>query len=203
LTGELIRRWPWLPALLVVPVFVGIAWGGAQVGSAIGAVIVAVILVVTVRSARNEPIEVAQPGPGVPGGILVIALVAIEDPRTAGIVAAIGDPSRPEAGEEGLLVLAPARTSRLDRWADDIEGARFESQRVLTVSLATMAAAGLPAEGRVGDGDVVQATEDVLRSYAATEVAIVARPGDSERQIRELERRLPVKLRRVEAAKSD
>jgi hypothetical protein len=199
LTGELIRRWPWLPALLVVPVFIGIAWGGAQVGSAIGAVIVAVILIVTVRSARNEPISVAEPGPDVPGGILVIALVAIEDPRTAGIVAAIGEPSRPEAGEEGLLVLAPARTSRLDRWADDIEGARFESQRVLTVSLATMAAAGLPAEGRVGDGDMVLATEDALRVYAATEVVVVSREGELEKEIDRLERRLPLPVRRVTA----
>jgi hypothetical protein len=199
LNGELIRRYPWLPALLVVPVFVGIGLGGAQVGSAIGALIVAAIIVLVVRSARNEPIAVAAPGPGVAEGILVVALVAIEDPRTAGIVAAIGDPSRPEAGEEGMLVLAPARTSRFERWGDDIERARFESQRVLTVSLATMAAAGLRAEGRVGDGDMVIATEDALRVYAATEVVVVAREGELRKEIDRLERRLPVPVRRVVA----
>jgi hypothetical protein len=199
LNGELIRRYPWLPALLVVPVFVGIGLGGAQVGSAIGALIVAVIIVLVVRGARNEPIAVAAPGPGVAEGILVVAHVAIEDPRTAGIVAAIGDPSRPEAGEEGMLVLAPARTSRLERWGDDIERARFESQRVLTVSLATMAAAGLRAEGRVGDGDMVIATEDALRVYAATEVVVVAREGELRKEIDRLERRLPVPVRRVVA----
>jgi hypothetical protein len=199
LNGELIRRYPWLPALLVVPVFVGIGLAGAQVGSAIGALIVALVLVLVVRGARNEPIEVAAPGPDVPEGILVVALVAIEDPRTAGIVAAIGDPSRPEAGEEGMLVLAPARTSRLERWGDDIERARFESQRVLTVSLATMAAAGLRAEGRVGDGDMVVATEDALRVYAATEVVVVARDGELKKEIDRLERRLPVPVRRVTA----
>jgi hypothetical protein len=197
--SDLISRYPWLPALMVVPVFVGIALAGAQVGSAIGALVVAVIVVVAVRSGGQGPIEVAEPRPGVPAGILVVAARAIEDPRTAGIVAAIGDPSRPEAGDEGLLVIAPARTSRLDRWADDIEGARFESQRVLTVSLATMAAAGLPAEGRVGDGDMALAVEDALRSYAASEVVVVAREGELAKDVARLERRLPIAVRRVTA----
>ncbi len=197
--SELIRRYPWLPALLVAPIFVGIAIAGAQLGSALGALIVAVIIVFAVRAGGDGPIEVAEPGPETPGGVLVLATAAIEDPRTAGIVAAISDPSRPEAGEGGLLVLAPARSSRLDRWADDLEGARFESQRVLTVSLATMAAAGIDAEGRVGDGDMVLATEDALRSYAATEVVVVAREGELEKEIGKLEARLPVPLRRVGA----
>lgn len=197
--GELVRRHPWLPALLVVPIFAGIAIAGAQLGSALGALVAAAIVVFAVRASGDGPIEVAAPAPGAPGGVLVLAMTAIEDPRTAGIVAAIGDPSRPEAGEEGLLVLAPARSSRLDRWADDIEGARFESQRVLTVSLATMAAAGIRAEGRVGDGDMVLATEDALRTYAATEVVVVARPGEYEKEIAKLERRLPLPLRRIEA----
>lgn len=199
MTGDLIRRYPWLPALLVVPIFVGIAVAGAQLGSALGALVAAAIIVFAVRAGGDGAIEVAEPAEGTPGGVLVLATVAIEDPRTAGIVAAIGDPSRPEAGEEGLLVLAPAHSSRLDRWADDIEDARFESQRVLTVSLATMAAAGIRAEGRVGDGDMVLATEDALRVYAATEVVVVAREGQFEKEIAKLERRLPVPLRRVEA----
>jgi hypothetical protein len=189
--------------LAIVPMFVGFVFFGAQAGVLIAGVTLAAIVVFAVADRNDDTLEIAAPGPDVPGGVLVVLLAPIEDPGTAGVVAAIGDPSRPEAGDRGLLALAPARGRLIDRWTDDLEGARFESQRTLTVSLATMAAAGIAAEGRVGDGDVVQATEDVLRSYAATEVAIVARRGDSERQIRELERRLPVKLRRVEAATSD
>ena len=124
-------------------------------------------------------------------------LAPIEDPPVAGVVAAIGDPIRPEVGHAGLLVLAPARSKLVDRWTDDLEPARFESQRVLTVTLATLAAAGIRADGRVGDGDVVQATEDALRSFAATEVVVVSRPGEFEREIAKLERRLDRKLRRV------
>jgi hypothetical protein len=95
-------------------------------------------------------------------------------------------------------VIAPARSSRLDRWADDIERARFDAQRSLTVSLASLAAAGVQAEGRVGDGDALRAAEDALRSYAASEVIVVARPGTEERALAELERRLPRPLRRIE-----
>jgi hypothetical protein len=199
LSGDFLRGRPWLPALLIVPIFIGIALFGAQAVSAGGAILVAAVVILAVRSGGDGPIEVAERGPDVPCGILVIVTAAIEDPRTAGIVAAIGDPSRKEAGEDGLLVLAPARSSRLQRWADDLEQARFESQRVLTVSLATMAAAGIPAEGRVGDWDVVLAAEDTLRTYAATEVVVVAREGEFERETAKLERRLPVPLRRVTA----
>lgn len=187
-----------MPALAIVPMFVGFVFFGIEVGVLIAGLTLAAIIAVAVADRDDGSFEIAAPGPDTPGGVLVVVLAAIEDPRTAGVVAAIGDPSRPEAGDRGLLVLAPARSRLLDRWTDDLEQARFESQRILTVSLATMAAAGIPAEGRVGDGDVVQATEDVLRTYAATEVVAVARSGEYERQIRELERRLGVRLHRVE-----
>lgn len=199
MSGDFLRGRPWLPALLIVPMFAGFALGGVQIGTAIGGVTLVGIVYFAVRAESEGPIEVAEAGPEVPGGVLVIATTAIEDPRTAGIVAAIGDPSRPEAGEEGLLVLSPARSTRLDRWADDLERARFESQRVLAVSLATMAAAGIRAEGRVGDGDLVRAAEDTLRSYAASEVVVVARESTFEREIATLERRLKRPVRRVVA----
>jgi hypothetical protein len=189
-----------VPALAIVPMFVGFVFFGVQAGVLIAGVTLAAIIAVAVADRDDGTLEVAAPGPGVPGGVLVLLLAPIEDPRTAGVVAAIGDPSRPEAGDRGLLVLAPARSRLIDRWTDDLEPARFESQRILTVSMATMAAAGIAAEGRVGDGDVVQATEDVLRTYAATEVVVVARGGEYERQIRELDDRLEVTLRRVVAA---
>ena len=115
-----------------------------------------------------------SPAPGVPGGLLVLASTAIEDPRDGRPRRRDGRSLARAGGRRGVLVLSPARSSRLDRWADDLERARFESQRVLTVSVATLAAAGIEAEGRVGDGDPLQAAEDTLRSYAATEVVVVA-----------------------------
>lgn len=201
MNGRLFGGRPWMPALVVLPMFAGFAFLGVQGGTAIGALTLAVVIVLAVRAETDAPIEVVEPGEGVLGGILVIAASPIEDPGTAAIVAAIADPSRPEAAE-GVLVLSPARSTRLDRWADDLERARFESQRVLTVSLATMAAAGIRAEGRVGDGDLIQAVEDTLRSYAASEVVLVAERGGSEQEAAVLERRLEVPLRRVGAPDS-
>ena len=177
--------------------FAGFALFGVEVGVAMAGLTLAAIVVAAALDKNDGTIEIATPGPGVPSGVLVVILAAIEEPRVAGVVAAIGDPSRPQSGDRGPLLVAPARSGLLDRWTGDLDRARFESQRLLTVSLATMAAAGIRAEGRVGDGDVVQATEDALRAYAATEVVVVAGSGEFERQITELERRLDRKLHRV------
>ncbi|MCB0874650.1 MAG: hypothetical protein R2718_06125 [Solirubrobacterales bacterium] len=191
-------RWrPLVPALSIVPMFAAFILFGTEAAVLVAGLTLAAIIAVAVADRDDGAFEVATPGAGVPGGVLVIVLAPIEDPRTAGVLAAIGDPSRPEAGDRGLLLLAPARSRAIDRWTDDLESARYESQRVLTVSMATMAAAGVEAEGRVGDGDVVQAAEDVLRSYAATEVVVVARAREFERPIAELERRLDRPLRRI------
>ncbi|MCO5328331.1 MAG: hypothetical protein M9964_14955 [Solirubrobacterales bacterium] len=129
------------------------------------------------------------------GGVLVVLLAPIDDPPVAG-KAAITDPSRREAGEP--LLLAPTRIGRLDRFFGDIEAARFESQRVLAVSVATLAAAGIEVEGRVGDDDVVLAAEDTLRTYAATEVVVFAPGEDDDGAIAKLERRLGIPLRRID-----
>src|SRR5262245_38164877 len=114
--------------------FIGFGFFGEQVGTIIGAVTISLVIVWAVRQENDDPIEIAEPGPDVKSGILVVVLAAIEEPRVAGVLAAIGDPSRAAAGESGLLVLAPAQISRMDRWTGDLEAARFESQRVLTVS---------------------------------------------------------------------
>jgi hypothetical protein len=190
----------WLLGLLIVPILAGFLLLDGGVGMMLGAATVGALLIVAARAKHDEPIEVAEPGEGVPEGLLLLALTPIEDPRTASIVAAMADPSREEAGGREMLVVSPARSRRLDRWTDDLDRARFESQRSLAVSLASLAAAGVAATGRVGDGDPLQAAEDILRSFAATEVLVVAGDGESDRQIVELERRLDRPLRRVISA---
>ena len=50
------------------------------------------------------------------------------------------------------------------------------------MTVAALAKAGIVAEARVGDEDVVQAVEDQLQSYPATEVVLVsARPRTAGR----------------------
>ena len=190
----------WLAGLLIVPSLAGFLFLDAGVGMIMGVATAASIIVIAARSKVDEPVDVANPGPGVPGGFLILAVDPVDDVRTAGIIAAIADPLRGRT--EAVLVVAPAQSGILARWTDDLEGARFESQRHLAVSIATLAAAGVEAEGRVGDGDPLRAAEDALRSFAATEVIVVAATGSSEREIGELERRLDRPLRRVIPAAS-
>ena len=78
-----------------------------------------------------------------------------------------------------VLVLAPARIRFLDRWASDVRPAREEAQRNLVATVAALAKAGVEAEARVGDEDVVQAVEDQLQTYPATDVVLVS-GGDGE-----------------------
>ena len=78
-----------------------------------------------------------------------------------------------------VLVLAPARIGFLDRWASDLEGARRQAQRSLVITVASLAKAGVAAEARVGDEDLVQAVEDAVGEYSATEVILVT-AGDEE-----------------------
>lgn len=189
----------WLLGLLIVPSLVGYILLDAGVGLLLGLATSATLLIIAARARPDGPIEIAASGPAVRGGLLVIVLAPIEEPHAAAVLAEIADPARDVGGDRGLLLLAPERIGTLDRWAGDVERARFESQRVLAVSIATLAAAGIEAEGTVGDGDPVQAAEDALRTFAAVEVVIVAEPGDHEKAVATLQRRLPVPLRRVGA----
>lgn len=195
--SELVGGRTWIVGLLILPPLLGFILFDAGVGLLMGLATAGAVVAIAVRARPDVKIEVAKPGPGVSGGVLVVLLEAIEEPRAAGVLAAIGDPSREESGEEGLLLLAPVKIGHLSLWVGDIQRSRFEAQRALAVSIATLAAAGIEARGLVGDGDVVQAVEDTLRTYAATEVAVLAADGGNEEAIATLERRLPVPLRRV------
>jgi hypothetical protein len=96
-----------------------------------------------------------------------------------------------------VRVIAPARSSRLDRWASDLDPARERAQRTVAVSLGTLAAAGLDAAGSVADGDPVQAVEDELRGFAAREVVLVDGPGIGAGEVEEVRRRLDRPVREL------
>jgi hypothetical protein len=188
----------WLTGLLIAPSLIGFLLLDAGVGLLLGMATAAALLIVAVRTTHDVAIEVAAPGPGVPGCVLVLAAAPIESPPVAQRVARITEAT--DCGS--AMVVAPAHSGFVDRFAGDLEASRFESQRVLTLSLASLAAAGVHAEGRVGDGDPLQAAEDELRSYAASEVVVVARERAFEDKLAELERRLRLPVRRVTVAPS-
>jgi hypothetical protein len=173
---------PWKLPLVVIAIAVPIAFafylGGPGVGVAAGALVAVGIVVVAVRQQPHGPI--GSPAMSAERGrVLVVIGCAVEEPAAvreiAAEVKAAGHDGDGETAE--VLVLSPARVGFLDRWASDLEGARREAQRKLVITVASLAKAGVAAEARVGDEDLVQAVEDQLQSFAATAVILVTGSG--------------------------
>lgn len=165
-------------AAIAVPIVAGFFVGGGGVGLGLGALAVLVLVVVAVSQKPRGPIASA---PGDDGGrhVLIVAATAVEDPGDIGQVAAAADLTG-SAERSDVLVLVPARIGFLDRWASDVESARHTAQERLVATVAALAKAGIAAEARVGDEDIVQATEDQLQSFPATEVVLVGGSGDED-----------------------
>jgi hypothetical protein len=162
---------PLIVAAVVVPIIAGFRVGGPGVGVAMGALTVLAILVIAARQRPLGPI-VSAPAADSRRHILIVAATAVEDPAD---VARVADAAALQGskGEPDILVLVPAQIGFLDRWASDVESARHAAQERLVATVAALAKAGIAAEARVGDEDLVQATEDQLQSFPATEVVLV------------------------------
>jgi hypothetical protein len=195
---------PWkLPLVVVaiaVPIAVAFYAGGPGVGVAAGALVAVAIVVVAARERPRGPIGEPPSGADV-RRLLVVVSRPVEDPGAIRKIAQLakGDTATARAAE--VLVLSPARTGFLDRWASDVEGARREAQQRLVITVASLAKAGIVAEARVGDEDLVQAVEDRLQSFAATDVILVTGGADEdpagEAATAELERRLRAEFQRL------
>jgi hypothetical protein len=155
---------------IAVPIVAAFYVGGPGVGMAIGALVAVVIVAVAVRAKPRGTIGDA-PSASSRRRLLLVAACPVEDPGVIAKIVAEAGAERGECAE--VLVLAPARIGFLDRWASDLEGARRQAQQNLVLTVASLAKAGVAAEARVGDEDLVQAVEDVIQSYAATEVILV------------------------------
>ncbi len=168
---------PLIVAGVVVPTVAAFMLGGPGMGVAIGAFAALGLVVVAIRQRPEGPIAPADRRDA-KHHVLIVAAGGVEDPadvaritRVAGIVVDDGE-------EDEVRVLVPARIGFLDRWASDVEDARHRAQQRLVMTVAALAKAGVAAEARVGDEDIVQAVEDQLQSYPATEVVLVSGEGD-------------------------
>jgi hypothetical protein len=190
---------PLIVAALVVPIVAGFLVGGPGVGMAVGALAAVAILVVAARQRPRGPIGVPHVGDA-RLHVLIVVTCPVEEAAT---VAAIARETGIDGGsrEANVLVLAPASIGFLDRWASDVEGSRRRAQETLVATVAALAKAGIVAEARVGDEDVLQAVEDQLQDYPADEVLLVsAGAEDAERSAHaatELESRLRAEFRHL------
>jgi hypothetical protein len=189
------RKLPLIVAAIAVPIVAGFYIGGGGAGLAVGALAVLAIVLVAVRQ-RPRGTIVSAPGDGNGRRVLIVVADAVEDP---GDVACITRAARieSEAEVEQVRILVPARIGFLDRWASDVEGARRRAQQRLVMAVAALAKVGVAAEARVGDEDVVQAVEDELQSYPATEVVLVSDGEEAGEAAAELRARLEAEFHHV------
>jgi hypothetical protein len=190
---------PLLVAAIAVPIVAGFAIGGGG-GLAVGSVAVLALVLFAIRAVPRGPIGSAELDDGL-RHVLIVSSGAVDDPEeVARIVRAadIGGGAGTAGGDAEVVVLVPAQIGFLDRWASDVEGARQRAQQHLVATVAALAKAGVTAEARVGDEDIVQAVEDQLQSYPATEVLLVSGEGeDVEGAAGELNARLRAKFQHV------
>ncbi len=184
---------PVIVAAIAVPVVAGFWLGGGGLGVAMGALAAVTIVAVAARQRPRGPIG-PKPEDGARRRVLLVVTRAVETPAEVGRIASVAGLAG-EAAEAEVMVLSPARIGFLDRWASDVEGARQAAQRNLVATVAALAKAGISAEARVGDEDVVQAVEDQLQSFPASEVVLVGE-GDGA-AVAELQSRLRADFRRV------
>jgi hypothetical protein len=84
-----------------------------------------------------------------------------------------------QIGEEqraDIRVIAPALNSRVRHWLSDDDEARRSAALRLAAGLESLSAAGIEADGQVGDADPIQAIADALYRFAADEIVILTDP---------------------------
>jgi hypothetical protein len=190
---------PLIVAAIAVPIVAGFFVGGGGVGLGMGALVALVIVLVAIAQRPRGPIGSPSADDG-SRHVLIVAASPLEEPgEVRRVVGELGlDGSH---GEDEVRVLVPARIGFLDRWASDVEPARRSAQEQLVATVAALAKAGVAAEARVGDEDIVQAVEDQLQSYPATDVLLVDRGEDGEDDAAaELRSRLRADFRHLQLA---
>ncbi len=186
---------PLIAAAIVVPIAAGFAIAGPGLGVGIAALVAFGIVLIAVRQRPLGPL--GSPAEDGRRHVLLVTTCPVEEPAAVQRIAAAatlgGD------ADADVLVLSPARIGFLDRWASDVEGARQVAQQNLVATVAALAKAGIAAEARVGDEDVVQAVEDQLQSFPASEVVLISTAGEEndEGAAAELESRLRAEFRHV------
>lgn len=167
----------WQPPLillaLIVPAAIGFAIGGPGLGISIAGLSLVALALVAMLVVPRDPIG-RKPDPALARRLLVVTSFPIEDARS---IQRVADEVRLgfDENDAEVRLLTPATNTFLRRWATDLERSRDRAQRDLVVSVASLTLAGVDASARVGDEDLVQAVEDELVTFDATEVFLLTR----------------------------
>lgn len=86
---------------------------------------------------------------------------------------------RLDEGIDSVFVVAPALAgSALKHYAGDVDGAIPEARDRLQETLGQLRAAGLEADGEVGDSDPIQAIQDEILKFDPDQILIVGHRGE-------------------------
>jgi hypothetical protein len=178
MTDQGLAAWklPLIVAGICVSIVAAFYVGGPGMGMAEGSLVAGIIVVMAVRHPPLHPIVPPPPG-DMREHLLVVVDEPLEDGTAIERIAAASVPLDPAEPEPEVRVVAPAHNRFLDRWACDVGPGRDRAQSSLVLTLASLARAGVNANARIGDEDVVQTVTDQLRTYPATEVFLVTGPG--------------------------
>ena len=80
--------------------------------------------------------------------------------------------------DAAVMVVAPALNTRLRHYMSDSDAAYEAAQARLEGCLARLAAAGVIADGYVGDADPMRAIEDALTTFPAEEIVVGTHPEE-------------------------
>lgn len=187
----------WQPPLillvLIVPAALGFAVAGPGLGLTIAGLSLVGLAVVAMLVVPRDPIG-RTPHPELARRLLVVTTFPIED---ASSIQRVADEVRLgfDENDAEIRLLTPAANTFLRRWATDLERARDRAQRDLVVSVASLTLAGVDATAKVGDEDLVQAVEDELATFDATEVFLVTRGDPDSPAAEQLRERLLPRFR--------
>jgi hypothetical protein len=163
---------PLIVMAIAVSIVGGFYLGGPGLGMAVGALAAGAIIVMAVRKPPLHPI-VPVPARDAREHLLVVVDEPLEDGAVIEQIAAASTATDPTGPEAEVRVVAPTHNRFLDRWASDVRPGHERAQRSLVLTLASLAQAGVAANARIGDEDIVQTVTDQLHEYPATEVFLV------------------------------
>lgn len=173
---------PPIVAGIALPIIAGFYVGGPGLGMAVGALAAATIIVLAVRKPPLRAIVPLRAGDLRAHILVVLGGPLDESPAAVSLAAHLRQAIAGEHGLPEVLLLAPCRQRFLDRWTSDVGPGRHRAQLNLVHAVATLASAGIEASARVGDENVVQAVEDELHSFPATEVLLVSDDSGEQAQ---------------------
>lgn len=195
---------PPIVAGIALPIVGGFYVGGPGLGMAVGALAAATIIVLAVRKPPLHPIVPAA-ATDLRHRILVVLSGPLDETALAESILGHLGTGLAETEPEIILV-ATCRQRFLERWTSDIGPGRERAQRELVHAVAALAVSGVEATARLGDEDIVQTVEDVLRSLPAGEVVLARGTTDDDAEetaARDLKGRLQVPLHTVRISSPD